>query len=438
MKGLKVGIIGAGRSGMAAARFLRRLGARVLLSERGRIHGPLPKGIDVETGKHSSRLLDSDLIIRSPGIPGHLPILKKITRRGIPVWSELELASRYARFKELIAITGTNGKTTATTLVGEFFKTTKNPTFVVGNIGTPLSDVALRTTAKSNVVVEVSSYQLENIRTFHPTVSCILNITPDHLEHHGTMKAYASAKARIFENQTPEDVCVLNADDASCRRLATHCRAKLFWFSRRQKLKSGIYLDGNDVVIRWNKINSRWPLRSNLPGPHNVENILASVAMAVAGGVTFKGIRRVLSTFKGVEHRLEWVRTLRGARYINDSKATNVDSTRVALASFPGPLIIIMGGEGKGSPYAPLRSLIKSRVKRILLIGEDAPQIEKELRGAAPMERLGTLTKAVLRASQVAERDDVVLLSPACASFDQYRNYEERGREFKALVRKLA
>jgi UDP-N-acetylmuramoylalanine--D-glutamate ligase len=399
VKGLRVGILGAGRSGVAAAKLLHRLRAMVLLSDKEPVRVPLPKGISVETGKHSDRLLHCDLIIRSPGIPDHHPILQKARKKKIPIWSELELASRYSRAKHVVAITGTNGKTTTTTLVGEFFKATKQPTFVTGNIGKPLSDVALKTTPKSTIVLEVSSYQLENIQTFHPTISAILNITPDHLEHHGTMKAYADAKARIFENQTPKDVCLLNADDD--------------WFRHR------------------------WPLRTNLPGPHNVENVLASIAMALVGGVPLSMIRQVLARFRGVEHRLELVRTLRGVRYINDSKATNVDSTRVALASFSEPLIIILGGQGKGAPYTPLKPFIKKQVKQMLLIGEDSPKIGMELKGVAPMEKDGDLVKAVARASRLAAPGDVVLLSPACASFDQYHNYEERGRHFKALVGKL-
>jgi len=431
------------------------LGAKVFLSDSRKIAGSLPRGIEVESGQHSKRLLDCALIIRSPGVPGHLPILEQIRRRGIPICSELELGSRWTRAKPMVAITGTNGKTTSTALVGEFYKASGRKTFVAGNIGLPLSDIACQTTPKSTAVLEVSSYQLEDIHSFHPTISAILNITPDHLEHHGSMQAYAAAKARIFENQTQNDVCVLNADDAWCRRLAKRCRAKVFWFSRKKKLRHGIYaspragagplpkgegidrLGEAEIVLNWNGQHSRWPLKTNLPGPHNVENILASVAMAVAGGVSMADIRKVLARFQGVEHRLELVRTLRGVRYVNDSKGTNVDSTRVALQSFEEPLIVIMGGEGKGSPYSPLKSLIRKKVKKVLLIGEDSGRIERELRGTSPMERRSTLSNAVPRAATLAEPGDVVLLSPACASFDQYANYEERGRDFKALVRKL-
>jgi len=439
VNGLRVGIIGAGRSGVAAAKFLRRLGVRVLLSDRQRITASLPSSIQTESGPHSDRLLDCDLIIRSPGVPNHLPIMKKIALRRIRVWSELELASRFARAEHLVAITGTNGKTTTTTLVGEFFKTLRRPLFVAGNIGMPLSEVALKTTPRSTIVLEVSSYQLENIESFHPTLSAILNITPDHLEHHGSMKAYASAKGRIFENQTKDDVCVLNADDPWCRRLARRCPARVCWFSRRQKVRKGVYYDGHgNIVLRWGNYRSRFALRTHLPGPHNIENILAAVALALAGGVSLSAIRRVLARFHGVEHRLELVRILHGVRYVNDSKATNVDSTRVALASFADPLIVILGGEGKGAPYSPLKSLIRKRAKRLLVIGEDTPAIVRELKGIVPLEKVGHLAKAVQHASRVAEHGDVVLLSPACASFDQYNNYEERGRHFKRLVKKLA
>jgi UDP-N-acetylmuramoylalanine--D-glutamate ligase len=437
MRNCRVGILGAGRSGLAAAKLLKRLGARVFLSDRQRKIGPVPAGIEVERGRNSVRLLLTDLLIRSPGVPRDLPILIKARRRGIPIWSELELASRHTRSKEIVAITGTNGKTTTTTLVGEMFRGSGRPTWVAGNIGMPLSAVALRTTPEGIVVLEVSSYQLEDIETFHPTISAILNVTPDHLEHHGTMRAYALAKARIFENQAAQDVCVLNADDVWCRRLARRCRAQVLFFSRQHPLRRGVYFHQGDVVIRWGPRRARWTLRTQLLGPHNVENILASIAMAVAGGVMLSTIRNVLARFRGVEHRLEPVRTLGGVAYINDSKGTNVASTHVALASFREPLVLIMGGEGKGTPYVPLRGLVRKKVKRLLLIGEDAGRIERALGDLVCCERLGKLRRAVARARQVAAAGDVVLLSPACASFDQYRNYEERGRHFKRLVHAL-
>jgi UDP-N-acetylmuramoylalanine--D-glutamate ligase len=432
-----VGVVGAGRSGIAAAKFLDRLGERVLLSDREKVRAVLPARIAVESGRHSDRLLSCRLLIRSPGVPAQLPVLQKARGLGRSIWSELELASRFVKAQTLVAITGTNGKTTTTTLVGELFKTTGRPTFVGGNIGTPLSDFVFQTTPPSNVVLEVSSYQLEDIHSFHPHLSAILNVTPDHLEHHGTMKCYAEAKARIFENQTQDDVAVLNADDAWCRRLAQHCPARVFFFSRTHTLKRGIFMDGGDLVLRWGSVRARWRYHSLLPGAHNVENVLASVALAVAGGVPLAQIRRVVARFTGVEHRLENVRRLHGVSYVNDSKGTNVDSTRVALQSFEKPMIVIMGGRGKGAPYTPLCELIRTRVKTLLLIGEDARRIEKEFKGLVAIESLQTLDKAVKRSSEIASAGDVVLLSPACASFDQYRNYEERGRHFKSLVQPL-
>ncbi len=436
-KGKPVGVLGAGKSGLAAARLLARWGAHVLLSEsQPRLNVSVPRTIKTETGGHSLSLLKSDLIIRSPGIP-HISLLKEAHRRHIPVWSELELAAQAVHPRDLVAITGTNGKTTTTTLVGELFKAAGRRTFVVGNIGTPLSDVVVKVTAKSSVVAEVSSYQLEDIDTFHPTLSAILNITPDHLEHHGTMQAYVAAKARIFENQTRKDVCVLNADDPACRKLAARCPARVFLFSRRAPLRQGIYYHQGDIVVRWSGKAYRWALKTQLPGPHNIENILASAALALAGGISPTVIQNVLERFRGVEHRLEVVRTLNGVRYINDSKATNVDSTRVALESFQQPLLVIMGGRGKGTPYTSLAGRIRARVRMLLFIGEDTPRLKKDLGPLVPHESCSTMANAVRRAAKLAWPGDVVLLSPACASFDQYQNYEERGRDFKSLVRRL-
>ena len=435
-------------AGVAAASLVPRQAERVRRSDRGR-PGPrpnLPPSVKLETGRHSERLLEAVLLVRSPGIPDRLPLLQKARKKGIPIWSELELASRLICPRRLIAVTGTNGKTTTTTLVGKLFQAVDRSTQVAGNIGTPLSQIVRRVRKNSTLVLEVSSYQLENIERFHPTISVILNITPDHLEHHGTMRAYAAMKARIFENQTASETCVLNADDSRCRALARRCPGRVLFFSRRKKLKQGIYYKGRGtsgargeglVVIHWRNRHARFPLRWDLPGPHNVENALAAIGVAVAGGLSIPVIRSVLKRFQGVEHRLEVVRRLRGVRYINDSKATNVDSTRVALEAFQEPLVLIMGGRGKGAPYTGLRDLVKRHVRRLLLVGEDAGRIQKDLGHAVPSKRVGTLQRAVAQAAREAVPGDVVLLSPACASFDQYSNYEERGRHFKRLVLKL-
>jgi UDP-N-acetylmuramoylalanine--D-glutamate ligase len=436
-RGMRVNVIGAGKSGLAAARLLHSLGMKVFVSEKGRLMAKLPAGIASESGGNTERALRADLLIRSPGVPSHLSILKKAAARHIPLWSEIELASRYARSRNIIAITGTNGKTTTTTLVGKLFKSGGRKTFVGGNIGTPFADFARRTMPSSVVVLETSSYQLEDIQEFHPRISAILNVTPDHLEHHGSMRAYAKAKARIYENQTKKDICVLNADDPVCRRWITSCPARVILFSRKKSLRSGVWFAKGMLHYRWAGKSGQWRLKTKLPGPHNIENILASVAIGLAGQLSPRGMQRVLERFPGVEHRLEHVRTLDGVDYVNDSKATNVDSTRVALASFDRPILLIAGGEGKGSPYTPLRALVKKQVRSLLLIGDDAPAIRRELGDLVPSEMLGTMQKAVRRARLLAQRGEVVLLSPACASFDQYQNYEHRGRDFKALVRKL-
>lgn len=436
-QGRRFAVIGAGRSGLAAASFLHSAGASVFLSDASDRPVQAPAGVEVEVGGHTRRLLEADVIIRSPGVSNHLPILEEAHRQGIALWSELELASRAIHPHRIIAITGTNGKTTTTTLVGEIFKRANSRTVIGGNIGTPLAELVPRIDARTDVVLEVSSYQLEDIQTFHAQIAVILNVTPDHLEHHGTMKAYAQAKARIFERQTARDVCIFNADDSWCRKLAARAKSKRFFFSRRKKLREGIFFDKGQMVLRWGQAHQQWPLGWRLPGAHNIENALAAAAAAVAGGIPVPIIREVLDSFPGVEHRLEVVRNLEGVRYVNDSKATNVDSTRVALNSFHEPLIVIMGGRGKGSPYTPLQRLVKKHVKEILLIGEDSVRIENDLKNVTRFERCETMDRAVRRAREIARPGDVVLLSPACASFDQYQNYEERGRHFKAVVEKL-
>ncbi len=432
-----IGVIGAGRSGMAAAVLLRRLGAQVLLSDSGARRLKAPRGVTAETGGHSDRLLECAILIRSPGVSGHLDILRKAAKRRIPIWSELELGFKSSPAAQWVAITGTNGKTTTTTLVGQLFKAAGRRTIVGGNIGTPLSALAPRIRRGATVVLEVSSYQLEDIHAFRPAIAAILNITPDHLEHHGTMKAYVAAKARIFENQRSNDVSVLNADDRWCRQLAKKTRARVCLFSRRRILKQGVYARAGRLFVRWGGVRADWPLAWALPGAHNIENALAATAIALAGGVPWTVIEKTLNRFRGVEHRLEVVRELRGTRYINDSKATNVDSTRVALESFTEPLLLIMGGRGKGTPYTALLPLVKKSVRRLFLIGEQSQQIKRELKAAAPCEIVGTMQRAVDRIAQIARSGDVALLSPACASFDQYQNYEQRGRDFKKFVRAL-
>lgn len=434
-------VIGLGKSGAAAARLLHRVGARVSVTESrsreslGEVLRDLPPAITLEAGGH--RLLGDrwDLVVPSPGVPAST--WDPLRARGARVWGELELAyralslaGRWPRWSA--AVTGTNGKTTTTALLGAIFEATGRPTVVAGNIGTPLSDCVDRVTADTALALEVSSYQLETASAFRPTVGALLNVTPDHLGRHGTLDNYARTKFKLFQGQRGDETAVLNARDARVRALRGLAPAGVTWFGDR--------LPGPG--LRWSKsglvgFGGRWALPAHLPGRHNWENAAAAVACARALGVPGAAVRQALSSFRGVAHRLEFIRDRRGVRFINDSKATNVDSTRVALEAFPGRLRLILGGQDKGAPYTPLAGLVRRKVKEILLIGEAAPKIEKDLAGAAPFFRAGDMAGAVRRAVETATAGDIVLLSPACASFDQFENFEHRGRVFRALAEAL-
>ncbi|MEI8217481.1 MAG: UDP-N-acetylmuramoyl-L-alanine--D-glutamate ligase [Elusimicrobiota bacterium] len=446
LAGQKIGILGLAKSGVAAANLAVSLGAEVLVSDvRAQLQCParslLHKKVRREFGGHSALLLESDLIIKSPGVHGDIPILVSARKKKIPVIGEIEFASRLIRPRRIIAITGTNGKTTATALMGALCKSAGQHTLVGGNIGTPLASLVKKCTPATTLVLEMSSYQLEDSPTFHPSISAILNITPDHLEHHHTMKSYSAAKARIFARQTPRDFCILNYDDPLCRKLARRCPAQVLFFSRKKLLPRGVrYIDdgkGRNIVVSVGKRFFRLPADLRLPGMHNVENVLACVAMAAAAGLPPTVIERTIASFRGVEHRIEFVRSVAGVRYFNDSKGTNVDAARVALESFDDPVWLILGGQDKGSPYAPLRELIKKKVKGILLIGEASPKIRRELAGCAAFYECRTLSRAIRYARKHAQKKEVVLLSPACASFDQFTDFEDRGRQFKEMVNSL-
>jgi UDP-N-acetylmuramoylalanine--D-glutamate ligase len=423
LKGKRVLVVGLAKSGVAAIRLVVKLKARVFATdsksrrELAPVLRSLPKQVQVAVGSPNFFLDNYDLIVISPGIPWNHPSLVKARKKGIPVWPELELAWRCVKPGKTIAVTGTNGKTTTTALIGHILKTAGRSTLVGGNIGTPLSAMVPRVSEKTNLVLEVSSYQLEAHHTFHPNVGVFLNLTPDHLARHRTMAGYAKAKARLFSNFTSRDTAVLNRRDVWCRRVAKRITGRKVWFpaSDLRALSSGI----------------------RLPGQHNVENAMAAAAAARAVGVSSEKIRKGIRTFKGVRHRLERVRNRNGVWFVNDSKATNVDSTVVALRSFSEPLTLILGGEHKGSPYTPLLPLIKKKVRQILTIGESAPLIKKDLGKAVPLISCKALPNAVKTAAALAKPGEVVLLSPACASFDQYNNYEERGDHFVKLVRAL-
>ena len=353
---------------------------------------------------------------------------------GEPVIGEIELASQFLP-KNIVAITGSNGKTTTTTLAGEIVAAGGFPTVVGGNIGTPAISLVERATDDTIVVLEVSSFQLETIQTFRPKVAVVLNITPDHLDRHRTFEAYTNAKARIFENQQGEDFAVLNADDPTCAGLAGRTRAQVFWFSRKKEVEQGAYVRDGRVLFRDAKGQQEIMLASEIPlkGGHNVENVLAAVCVGALMGCEPGRIGKAVRSFKAVEHRLEYVATIRGVEYYNDSKATNVDATIKALESFPANVHLILGGKDKDSDYTQLNQLLRQRVKRVYTIGAAAEKIESQIKGVE-VDHSETLETALRRAAATAAAGDIVLLAPACASFDQFRNYEHRGRVFKEVV----
>ncbi len=439
-------VVGLGKSGAAAALFLRQRGARVTVSDtktedelREQIPQLLDAGVTVETGGHGERTFrGQDLIVVSPGVPVETPQLRQARELGIPIIGEIELASRFLR-GHLVAITGSNGKTTTTALTGKIIARGGRPALVGGNIGTPAVTLAAESTPGSFVVLEVSSFQLETIRTFHPQVAVVLNITPDHLDRHNTFQAYVDAKARIFENQGETDYTVLNADDPACTGLAGRTRARVVWFSRSREVEHGAWVKDGTIVFR-DQGSDREIMPASatrLKGAHNLENVLAAVCVGMLTQIEPGCIRRAVEEFKAVEHRLEYVTTIRGVEYYNDSKATNVDATLKALESFAGNIHLILGGKDKGSDYSVLNPLLRERVKRVYTIGAAAGKIESQVSGAA-LEPAGTLDVAVRKAAAAAVPGDVVLLAPACASFDQFQNYEQRGRAFKQVVLELA
>ena len=439
-------VVGLGKSGVASALFLKARGAQVTVSDtkspdelRDEIPQLLDHGIVVETGGHGERTFrGQDLIVVSPGVPVDAAPLVQARALGESVVGEIELAAQFMR-GPIVAITGSNGKTTTTTLAGEIIAAGGFPAVVGGNIGTPAISLADGTTADTFAVLEVSSFQLETIQAFRPKLAVVLNVTPDHLDRHRTFEAYANAKARIFENQTARDYAVLNADDPGASDLKGRVKAPLFWFSRKKEVQQGAFVREGRVLFRSEKDQKEVMLVSEIPlkGTHNVENILAGVCIGMLAGCSPDSIREAIRNFKAVEHRLEYVATINGVEYYNDSKATNVDATIKALESFPGNMHLILGGKDKGSDYTVLNDLLRTRVKRVYTIGAAASKIESHIKGAVEIDRSETLENAIRRASTSAVSGDIVLLAPACASFDQFKSYEHRGRTFKEVVHEL-
>jgi len=445
LAGKRVLVVGLARTGMATALFSAGYGAAVTATDEKpetQLAEAAAKlraaGVTVELGGHRPEIFaEPDLIVVSPGVPAKLPQLEEARARGIPVWSEIELAWRLLRGK-LIAITGSNGKTTTTSLVAHILKTANIPTLVGGNIGLPLLALVESSMDTTVTVAEISSFQLETIEAFRPEIGVLLNLTPDHLDRHASFEEYAHAKMRMFENQLERDASVLNADDPEITRRMPS-RGHIYWFSRQKRVAEGAFLRDDQIFFRSEGAEVALARRDDiqLRGEHNVENVLAGCAAAYLAGADPAAIANGVKTFQGVEHRLEFVAEVGGVNFYNDSKATNVDATVKAIEAFPGPLIVILGGKDKGSPYAPLREPLRQRARLALVIGAAAEKIAAELGDAVALEHAGTMDRAVRIALDRAKPGDTVLLAPACSSFDQFENFEHRGRVFKELVGKL-
>ena len=445
LKGKKVLVVGLGKSGLAAALFLRRKGALVTVSDvrsaeslANDIPALLEEGIMVEAGGHGLLTFRrQDLIVVSPGVPLDTQELVQVRNLGLPVIGELELAARFLMGKS-VAIAGSNGKTTTTTLLGEILSDSGLRTLVCGNIGVPVIGLIDESTPDTWSVLEVSSFQLESTVEFHPNIAVILNITPDHLDRHGSFENYARAKERIFAAQDEHDCVVLNADNARAAEAAARSAAKVYWFSIEHPVEQGAWVEDGFVVYRPASdasVKSIMPLRGiPLKGAHNVENVLAAVCAARLADVPAEVIRQAIEGFQAVEHRLEYVATINGVEYYNDSKATNVDATAKAVASFLSGIHLILGGKDKGSDYTQLAQLLRARVRAVYTIGSAAAKIESQLRGIVSILSCETLENAVSAAASAARPGEVVLLAPACSSFDQFENYEQRGRVVKELV----
>ena len=452
LKGKKVLVVGLGVSGFAAALFLRRRGAQVTVSDlrsaealAKHIPALLDAGVNVEAGGHGhATFRRQDLIVLSPGVAPNTPEMDEARTFKIPIIGEVELASLFLQ-TEILAITGSNGKTTTTTLAGQILKAGGLTTQVGGNIGVPAIELTETPENRPGAwsVLELSSFQLETVDTFRPKIAVLLNLTPDHLDRHGSLENYAAAKERMFARQTAADFLVLNGDDPRVQQAASRAHSQVYWFSRTKIVRQGACVHQGVIVFRASEMGTSGTATLEpivpvadipLKGAHNVENVLAAVCAGRLAGVEAEAIAQTVRGFRAVEHRLEFVATVRGVDYYNDSKATNVDSTMKAIESFPGRIHLILGGKDKKSDYTTLRPLLTERVKRVYTIGAAAEKIEAHIAGAVEVVHAETLPTAVARAHDAAEAGDVVLLAPACSSFDQFANYEQRGQAFKQLV----
>lgn len=442
-------VIGLARSGVAVAKCLHRLGATVIVNDRKPL-AELPEanelkqlGIPVIAGDHPSDLItdEVDVVVKNPGIPYQIDPIQQAIRKNIPVITEVEVAGQLAQAK-IIGITGSNGKTTTTTMVGKMLKAGGFPAYVAGNIGTALSEVAMQLQKDEWLVAELSSFQLKGTQQFHPHVAACLNVFPAHLDYHQTLEDYWQSKAKLFQNQTEHDFAILNLDSPICREMASSLPSTVIWFSRTQEVEQGVFVRDGQIITKMPDEPEQvlMPIADVvLPGEFNLENALAATAIAKCVQCDPSAIRQILSTFRGVEHRLEYVKELNGVIYYNDSKATNPQAATKAIQSFEQPIIWIAGGLDRGIDFKEMVPVIKDRVKTVIAYGESAPILSKraEEAGIAARFQVANIEEAVQIAKKQAEAGDIVLLSPACASWDQHTSFEERGSIFKQAVHKL-
>ncbi|MBQ1793256.1 MAG: UDP-N-acetylmuramoyl-L-alanine--D-glutamate ligase [Peptostreptococcaceae bacterium] len=450
IKDKKVLLVGLAKTGVSTIKKLDKLGASIVVTDikpKEKLEDILSQlnglnNVEYILGSHPEDISDIDLTIVSPGVPLDLPFIEKLKESNVKIIGEVELAYTLSNNPIFVGITGTNGKTTTTSLVGEIFKEANRDTYIVGNIGNPVIDTVDYTDKNSVLVTELSSFQLESIDTFRPKVSSILNITEDHLNRHHTMENYINAKARIFENQEKSDFSILNYDDSIVRSLNKNNNASILYFSRQEKIDQGVYLDENNnivISIDGKQITVLNRNELSLPGDHNLENAMAAILMTYVVGVDLEVIKQVLTTFKGVEHRLEFVTNKNGIMFVNDSKGTNPDSTIKAIGSYERPIILIAGGMDKHSDFTDMMKCATKNVKELVLLGETADKIEASARkeGLENITKVKNMEEAVKKAYELAKDGDVVLLSPGCASWDMYPNFEARGLDFKENIYKL-
>jgi UDP-N-acetylmuramoylalanine--D-glutamate ligase len=447
LKDKRVLVFGAGKSGISATRLLQKVGATVLLYDGkedldiSTLEDKFDTRPEIYVGTFPKDKLDHiSLMIISPGIAIDNPFVNEVEKRGIPIWGEIELAYRYSKGK-IIGITGTNGKTTTTSLVGEIMKAYYDHVFVVGNIGNPYTDIALDTTEESITVIEISSFQLETIHRFRPHISAILNLTPDHLNRHHTMENYIELKKRIAVNQDMRNLCILNYEDAYTRKIGEELGTRVMYFSSEHALEQGLYLDGDDILYKKDETTEHVCNVNELRilGKHNYENAMVGIGIAIEMGIPMDVIHKAITSFNAVEHRIEYVDTIDGVSYYNDSKGTNPDASIKAVQAMKSPTILIGGGFNKGLPFDEWVASFSNKVKLLVLMGETREMIAEVARkqGFTNIIMVNDMKEAVKISAQKAVNGDAVLLSPACASWDMFANYEQRGKMFKEYVKEL-